>query len=242
MIVNNIENINQKSFTSKRRIIREADNMARRINCQYPRVSCSNIAKFKNIKDHEDLYNRLAEQISDMRKLISSDMKKSKFYLSEIKVLPKYVSERKLGNCDESAKLALIAAKVNNINDGKLGLLYSLDSEKYLDHVVLCVQNDGNPYIIDPWLGFADFLPNAMQRYKTEYNYHFDLNGDPKEQLILDTYVSYFGIVVDKVSPKKLKANFKELILPKPYKKSFVSKIHNKFKTIYLWIKNKFNL
>ena len=177
-----------------------------------------------------------------MRNSISSEMKGADSYLSEIKVLPKYVSERKRGNCDESAKLALIAAKVNNINDSKLGLLFSLDSKKYLDHIVLCVQNEGNPYIIDPWLGFADFLPNAIQRYKNEYNYHFDLNGNPKERLILDPYVSYFAIIADRIPSKKLKSSFKELILPKPYKKGFGSNIKGKFKTMYLWFKNKFNL
>ena len=242
MIINNIENINQKTFTSKRRIIRKADDMARRINRRYTRVSCSNIADFKNIIGHENVYNKLAEQIDVMRKLILSEMKESDSYLSKVSVLPKLVSEYKLGNCDESAKLALIGAKVNDINDCRLGQLFSVDSGQSLDHLVLFVQNGENPYIIDPWLGFADYEANAIQKYKNEFNYHFSLNGNPKEHLVFEPSLSFFGLAVDKVPLKKLKSSFKELILPKPYKKSFGSNIKGKFKTIYLWFKNKFNL
>ena len=35
--------------------------------------------------------------------------------------------------------------------------------------------DDEKPYVIDAWLGIADYVPNITQKYKSEYRNHFNL-------------------------------------------------------------------
>ena len=46
--------------------------------------------------------------------------------------------------------------------------------------------NDKKPYIIDPWLGFADYLDNASQKYQKDYSQHFDFKKGKLEKLIFE--------------------------------------------------------
>ena len=96
----------------------------------------------------------------------------------KIKALIKPVERYRLGNCGESAQLAAITAKINGIKDCHITHLYSANGED-IDHAVLYV-NDKKPYIIDAWLGFADYVPNILNRYKNEYNDNFYIEPDEK--------------------------------------------------------------
>ena len=61
-------------------------------------------------------------------------------------------------------------------------------AEEYLDHVVLYVENGKKSYIIDPWLGFADYLQNAIRRYKVYFGYLFPFGKASSQQFMFEKY------------------------------------------------------
>ena len=142
----------------------------------------------------------------------------SESFIEKIKAFLKPVKQYKIGNCGESAQLAAITAKINGIKDCHIAHLIKSDGED-LDHAVLFV-NDKKPYIIDSWLGIADYVPNILDRYKNEYYYDFYIK--PDENLTFGTFIddefTYF--LKDNFSRKqinKLKKIYPELYIKRGY-------------------------
>ena len=165
------------AFTSRNPHIRFADNIARRVNSVYPRLSST---KYDGLR-HNEMYCRniksLLKRIEWMRKELYLSLSEVKGdYVKKSLRFTDLIKRKKLGNCHESAILAEIAAKANGIRNCYTAQLKPLtnNSSDSLDHAVLFVDSPKHPYIIDPWLGFADFVPNAIERYKKEYSKHFD--------------------------------------------------------------------
>ena len=173
-----INSVNSTSFQSRNKTIRFADDIARRVNVCYPRVSSTLVDDFINVKAFRQCQNRLYEKISDfLRKDIGDSFDDADNFIGKILALIKPVKKYKVGNCGESAQLANIVAKVNGIKNCYIASLKTTIG-KNLDHSVLYV-NDEKPYVIDAWLGFADYVPNAMIRYNSEFkNHFFILKGD----------------------------------------------------------------
>ena len=247
MIVNFTSNLNsyQNTFTSRKKEIREADKMVLLINRAYPRISCSNIQDFSNIDKYPKVYDRAAKLITEMRCMLDAKTLFAKEPISKLKAFKDVVLKYKAGNCDESAKLAYIAAKVNGLKDIQLASIETLHDgppgQVWLesqDHMVLRVENGNKPYVIDPWLGFADYVPQAIQKYKNEFGYHFDFNSNPDDIVLVHSRDTNFDLLLRKVSQEDMRKTFPELIIPKPQKQGVGSKIKKLFKNLSIFINN----
>ena len=219
MIINQANYQQQNTFTSRNAIIRRADDIARKINTAYPRISSTNVGDFKYAEQFDGLQTRLSKKIKNLRDLLEHNCKKENSdILSKIIKFAKYISITKLGNCIESAILTYIAVIVNDIENGMIAQVVS-EEKGSLDHAVLYILDKKNPYIIDAWLGFADFESNALQRYKNEFNYHFELSKDQDEKIKFAAFYTIFDYFLSNIPKEELKKNFTELKLPDVPKK-----------------------
>ena len=128
----------------------------------------------------------------------------------EAKLLPNLIKKYKVGNCGESAKLSYYAAKANGFEDVDFAGLYAIDGFD-LDHEFVVINaTTSHPIIIDAWLGFADYLDGAAQRFIGVFNHMFDF----KEALV--EKVEFYGLsnsVIPKLSVEQDRKLFPELIL-----------------------------
>ena len=186
-----VNNINSQNFRSRNKTIRYADDIARRVNIIYPRISSTLFEDFNNVDKFRNLMSRLFDEINIMREYKLDLVYSAKSTISKIGALIYPIRMYHCGNCRESAQLAAIAAKVNGIKNCFLAGIYTSDGTS-LDHGVAYV-DDKKPYIIDTWLGFADYVPNAINRYKSEYLHHFDANPNTKMKFVKkDSSYDYF--------------------------------------------------
>lgn len=206
------------NFQSKNRTIRRADDLARQINRAFPRQSASLTLPHINPMELSPApYRRLWGKIHEMRELSERRYLKGQTFISKVKALINPIKKYKVGNCGESTDLAYFAAIGNGIKNCYRAHLISPYYEDY-DHAVLYV-DDKKPYIIDAWLGFADYVPNAIKRYQKDYRYLFCFEAMGTEKIEL---VSSAGtIYTDKLKKQKitdeeikiLQETFPELIL-----------------------------
>ena len=107
--------------------------------------------------------------------------------------------------------MAEIAAKVNGIKNCYTAQLKPLTDNHgdTLDHAVLYVDSSKHPYIIDPWLGFADFVPNVFERYRKEFSAHFDFDKFGTDKMFFEPLGMRRNLSAEEV--KELKASFPEL-------------------------------
>lgn len=174
---------NKTNFNARNKTIRFADDIARKVNQNYPRISSSNIEDFKVLDNgFLSLFERLVAKTLRLRSRNWQDFWGKQTWDNAIKIVPENVKKFKMGNCAESAVLSEIAARTNGIQDCFQVSIFSRDYKDF-DHRVLYV-NDKKPYIIDAWLGFADYLPKAIERYTKEYRHHFDFKDLNTEKMI----------------------------------------------------------
>lgn len=70
-----------------------------------------------------------------------------------------------------------------------------------LDHSILLIKNSNKPYIIDSWLGFADYVPNVLKSYNGVYNKHFELdNIDISNSSFINIDEKFKNATVDKLT------------------------------------------
>ena len=163
------------SFKSRNYEIRRADDLAREISKRYPMVSSSKLSSLPHSEAFpeqiDNLHNRLLKTRANTIRALSS----CNFELTPKDKILKFleiIKKDKLGNCAEMTNLAMVFTFLRNIKDTCIADIKN-SAEEHLDHNVLYVDNGKRPYIIDPWLGFADYPSNAIQRYKSEYSYIF---------------------------------------------------------------------
>ena len=214
-----ISPVNNTNFQARNQTIRFADDIARHVNKCYPRISATKIASFESASCFpeclENLTKRIKESVRDERNNLYDD---SYSFLDKIKSFIKPIKKNRVGNCAESAQLSTIAAKVNGIKDCHLAHLYNIKGEDF-DHTVVFV-NEEKPFIIDAWLGFADYVPKALERYKNEYNYIFE--AKPEEKLTFlsytdDEYTCFLKDNFTRSQINKIKKIFPEMFIRRGY-------------------------
>lgn len=210
----NSTNIN---FTSKNPVIRQADDIARKVNQAFPRVSTSNIRTFKNFDNDSFLSHRYATRISRIRKQKSYYFDTASRYIEKALAFFVPVEDYKVGNCSEAAQISILAAKMNGIKDAKLMSLRD-DLGLSLDHAVCYVENEGKPYIIDSWLGCADYVPNMLEKYNGIYRNKFKLRGLNQKQMHFafnnaDKYARFFKNEIPQNDLEKLKMLYSQLLV-----------------------------
>jgi len=204
-----LQNINNTTFSSRNKVIRAADDIARRVNICYPRISSSLTDDFVNIHCFRQFKKNLNDKTENvLRTEISDSFEEADNFIGKIVAFVKPIKKYRLGNCGESAQLSSIVAQVNGIKNCFIASLKT-SKGKDLDHSVLFV-NDKKPYIIDAWLGFADYIDNAFLRYKKEFGIHF--NAKPNDKLVF----------------KKLETDYTE-VLNKDFTRAQINKIRRLF-------------
>ena len=195
---------NNISFQSRNSTIRFADDIARNINKAYPRISASKFQRFNSAKKFENYMDKLWDKNEALRNIIEIKNKKTINSSEKIENVISTIKKLKLGNCAESTYLAYIAAKMNGIEDPKFAYL-TTPKEYDLDHAVLLIEGK-KPYVIDAWLGFADYVPNAIKRYQKEYRQCFDFKKAKTENIVIkrEPYLVYYASVQKFFSDKDL--------------------------------------
>ena len=106
-------------------------------------------------------------------------------FIGQVKKSVSPIKKNKVGNCGEATLLTAIAAKVNGIKGVYTARLAS--DKKTLDHELVFI-NAEKPYVIDTWLGFADYEQNAICRWKNEYKKHFNFENEDWKNLRVVRY------------------------------------------------------
>ena len=177
------QNIN---FTSRNATIRRAEDIVRRANNAFPMQSNT---KFKVMRGgwakNFFAYENLSKKIFLMREYVDEKMSEAPNLIDKFKIFASSVKKNKVGNCGEISTLALLAAKLNGIRGVYEARLVT--NKKALDHEVVFV-NAEKPYIMDPWLGFADYEQNAICRWKNEYKRYFNFEDEDWKNLRVVRY------------------------------------------------------
>lgn len=168
---------NNINFSARNPQIRFADDIARKVNKEFPRFSSTRMDSFSVsnlfVSELEDQWDKIRKM-----RLLKNAYKTKPTLVEKAKSLFSIIKFTQLGNCAESAELAFMFAKINGIKDCAIAGLYHPKGHDY-DHVVLLVK-EKKPYVIDPWLGFADYVPNAIKRYQNEHHNCFEFMSDEK--------------------------------------------------------------
>ena len=214
-----VQTIGHTQFKSRNHTIRFADDVARCVNKSFPRISSTKVEEFVNINAFRNLKNRLNEETeNNLRAEISCNYDKADNFLGKILAFIKPIKKYKLGNCGESAQLAAIVSKINGIKNCHIAQLCDKNGID-LDHSVLFV-NDKKPYIIDCWLGFADYVPNTLNKYKNLYNKIFKINDNNQLTFftnINDEYTYCLKNNLTRTQKNKLRRIYPELYIKKGY-------------------------
>ena len=178
MQINKIDNTN---FTARNAMIRRADDIARLAKNAFPMISSSKIDTFKNASHFNTFLMKISRDLNEERLHRFDKIYSRKSTTGKVFALLKSLKTKRLGNCAEHAEVALLTAKFNGIKKAYLASLITPD-KKPLDHCVILVE-DEKPYIIDAWLGFADYIPESIKRWQKEYNHMFDFAEAKTEKI-----------------------------------------------------------
>ena len=210
------DNVN---FKSRNETIRFADSIMRKVKENYPVISATRVDCFQYVHSSYNLEVRLHGRCNIMRKetVLNFDAAKTldEKILSLVLPIKKYHS----ANCGEFGLLSAIASKVNGLKNSYPVIVKTFEG-KTLDHAALYVK-DKKPYIIDSWLGFADYVPNTATRYRTEFLRFFDglwINDKVVFVKQNNQYCNYINEITSDEQINTLKILFPELIINKPAK------------------------
>ena len=154
------------SFKSRSAAIRKADDFARKVKNTVPLLSSTKMYRLNSHKKRPWVTENLDGDILYVRYCL----RESCLYTgeeSDSNIL-KPILEYKAGNCFESSVLGLMAAKANGIKNCRIAHFQNKDGQS-IDHAFILVDCE-KPYIIDTYFGFADYIPEAIKKYKSEYN------------------------------------------------------------------------
>ena len=214
-----VQKVQNTNFQSRNKTIRFADDIARRVNTCYPRISPTKLLCLNSSTEYETfMENLVIETVCGMRFFKEELYDNAESFYDKIKALILPVKHYKIGNCGESAQLSAIVARINGIKNCHITNLFNSEGKDF-DHAVLYV-NDKQPYIIDAWLGIADYVPNMLNRYKNEYNYCFYVK--PEEEVTFSTLTDdeYTDFLKDNFSRKqinKLKKIYPDTFIKRGY-------------------------
>lgn len=211
----NINNSYKQTFTSRNATIRFADDIVRKVNREFPRISSTKVESLKKSANFKSLLDKLWINTHYMRHCFGKNFIKAEDSLKKMEQIFDSIKNNCLGNCRESAQITLIASRMNGIENAKIAHLTSPEGYDY-DHAVVFVE-DKKPYIIDAWLGFADYVPNAIKRYQKEFRNCFDFEKAQTENMQVKEdfgLVQYFlNNEVNEKVVERLKNSYKNLVL-----------------------------
>lgn len=212
-----LDNKNSIRFTSRNKTIRFADDIVRKVNKEFPRISSTIVDDFESWKSKPDYLFALSDRIAQLRKKRLESFCQIDDFTKRFDSFISLMKKFKLGNCDESTHLMSIVAKLNGIRNCYPVLLKSPCGFD-LDHVVLYV--DGKkPYIMDAWVGFADFVPEAKLRYQKEYRKHFKFDESESEKIVFqkqrNVYSNFVSLDFSNKQMKKFQKRYPDLIIKK---------------------------
>lgn len=178
---------NNISFRSRCKTIREADNIARYVNELFPRISGTKIEPLMqgNTRCYTPIYY---SKIRVVRKQSEEIYFSQKPNFQKCSNMIDLIRNKKVGNCGESAFLTRIVAKCNSIKNAKIAYLCYIDKYSDLDHCVVYV-DDKKPYIKDSWLGFADYIPETIEKYRGVYRKLSNLDN----KILQDKGLNFFS-------------------------------------------------
>lgn len=186
-------------FTSRKKEIRDADDIQRKTRQTFPMMSPTYIDEFYGVTKFRSKNKSYARRISDKKYdtiaksrdiaqypdafgLRVSQFEKNTPYIIDLNLM----KATKLGNCMENAKAAVATLCANGYYNSKRAGLYlqvdfvnkktgELEHSELgsLDHsFAVTDMNEGNgyKYVVDPWLGFADGVEGAISRFKQVYS------------------------------------------------------------------------
>jgi len=208
MQVNSVCNVH---FDARNPQIRFADDIARKVNKEYPRFSPSRMDCFNKKCDYIVGLENQWQNLFRMRDFVNRKLRLSKLP-QKIEVLLNSVKMSKLGNCGEATDLTLISAHVNGIKNCKRARLETPYGGSF-DHAVVLVE-DKKPYIIDTWLGFADYVPNAIKRYQKDFRNCFDFRNKGEYMVVKETEFFLNDPIPDKIL-ENIKQTHSEFLLCK---------------------------
>lgn len=152
------------NFSAKNKTIRMADDLARKVANTFAYPSTSKMLKLKRMSYEK--YKELSAQTKNFRKAMADNLENKHTDFSKINTAIKTIKEKHFANCLELSFITFLYAKCRGISG--CGIKYLFTKSEFLDHSVVYVSGK-KPYIIDPWLGFADYVPKAIERYNSEF-------------------------------------------------------------------------
>lgn len=213
-------NNNNPIFSSRNLTIRYADDICRQANNAIPRFSATKLEVFKNNSDTKTrVINRLIDAIEENRDKKGLNFDEADTFLAQIIAILKPVKHNKKGNCGESSHIGTICAKINGIRNCHPVNLFKTNGED-LDHMVVFVYDEKKPYIIDPWFGFADYIDNAITKYKYDFYSIFKLEPDEKitfASISDDAYTQTLKEELSRAQKNKLSKIYPKLRINKYY-------------------------
>ena len=186
---------NKISFTARNKTIRFADDIARNVNKEFPRVSNSLIEGMDCVQSDKffKLLINYSALVGSLRYMQAVAFKTGRSFEDKLVGLINPIKKLRVGNCSEASEISTFVARVNGLENAQMRHLTTPDGDSY-DHVVTYVP-DKKPYIIDAWLGFADYVPNAIKRYQKEYARYFDFEGMGSSKIVCDEIKPGFSLV-----------------------------------------------
>lgn len=223
-------NKKQPSFQRKSPELRFADEVMRRANQIFPRVSSSKLHnRIIELSDtveiqpkYVDFVNREIKKCRFLREFRPRWTNNSSEYIKRVLADLKYY---KLANCDESSTLGKIALALNGIPSIQAALCVYKDgvASKIVDHafdlvhlkegsVLSDVKGFGkDSYVVDLWKDSVDYSSNAFQQYETEFPSDF-LPDIEDMSLSLGISLKY-DFEISESTLNEIKQNYPELVI-----------------------------
>ena len=171
-------------FTGRASIIKQADKICRSVNSTFPHLSpYLSWHQYHEPYKHYKAFIPYWAKLDDLRDATKATDTAYDYY----DVLINKLKSNKCANCGELSDIVYLKCKNNNFEDvkcvqlGGTSPVYPKRHVKY-DHIAVMFKHNNKHIVIDPLFEFADFLPNALVKYKTifkrfinNFNEKFDL-------------------------------------------------------------------
>lgn len=219
------------TFTSKPEVINEARKVMHIITSDFAAVSGTKISEFKCAQGN-NIFQSLAARVNERIKTFirtpfwEEYMKRpaGNYYQTLVENIQKY----RVANCADFAKLWNLLAKLNKI-ESKPAELHLVSKDGMLkggiDHAIHIINLRKNAdlkceklskmkdvLIVDPWLGFVDYAPNAERKFKYDFGKLFKIPEDC--DVMLNPYAGSAPEVTESMA-EFFKKNFPQFFIKK---------------------------
>ena len=180
-----INSINTTNFQSRNAQLRKLDNIVRTVNKEYPTISVNKYAHFYKAPDfvYKNFFGDLDDKFYHNVRCPLEGIITLKGPLEYFRSATERLKTHRLANCNELTDLANVIFAMNGIKTYKTTLEPGIDhvclithkdqSKSLKDISLLCARNEARQLhdiiVIDPWLNFADYAPNAVRKFENDY-------------------------------------------------------------------------